>query len=566
MKLKQLFLCVLYAGLFLFQLSCKDELSDIQNEEAFKAEKNSSLSAREFSGDSLILENPYSTENMAKALQRVKYNNPKYSFGKFNVQTTHLYLKFSPENEEQVSLLKSDSTIHYFDYRMDTEYKEEYLANRSPDKDSIPVYYTAVPVGKTLPAVKHEVLSELYIPEQDPYFSDIKDNEEYQVTDRVENKTDLFNNLLFSAYEQTGNEQDLLTDNATPEARWIFGSKWYPSGNIRVQDDIAGSRPVTGAQVLMRQWFTVAQGITDGNGNFSTSSVRGKARYVIQWERYHYSVRDGSFFQAETHGPNVKKQSWSINLNGGKDEYHALIHQAAHDFYYGYRFGLISPPMNNHFYNFGRQSQIKIAGRLSNSGPTSSYSHIRSEITFGLSAQIHIKDYGKPSDQVYGTTIHELSHALHSVKDRFSYDNIVRDSFLSGDSQVRKRNRRLLESWPTAVEILMTLERYRVRFNLQNYAVYQNPTLDYRNYQNRTIATENLYTSGVYDMVDNLNQRRIFGGAYPIDQVSGYTIKELENALSGARYWNDYRDRIKAMYPNNPTRPFLDELFANWQD
>lgn len=513
-----------------------------------------------------MLENPYSTENMTKAFQTIKDKNPEYGFGEFDIHTTHYYLKFTPENEEEVGLLKRDSTIHYFDYRLDAEYREGYLENRNPDRDTISVYYTAVPVGKILPNVKHEILSELYIPEQDQYFADIKDYKEYEVTGRVENKTDLFNNLLFSAYEQTGNENELLTENSTPQARWIFGTKWYPSGSIRVQDDIAGLRPVTGAQVLMRQWFTVAQGITDGNGNFSTSSVRGKARYVIQWERYNYSVRDGSFFQAETHGPDVKQQSWHPILNGGKDEYHALIHQAAHDFYYGNRFALISPPMNNHFYNFGRQTQIKIAGRLSNSGPTSSFSHLRSEITFGLSAQVHIKDYGKPSDQVYGTTIHELSHALHSVKDRSSYNDIVQDSFLSGNTQVRKRNRRLLESWPTAVEILMTLERYRIRFNNPNYLVYQNLTLNYQNYQFRTIAAENLYTSGIYDMTDTVNQRRIFGAGYPMDQVDGYTIKELENALSGARYWNDYRDKVKAMYPNKPTRPFVDELFANWQD
>jgi len=155
---------------------------------------------------------------------------------------------------------------------------------------------------------------------------------------------------------------------------------------------------------------------------------------------------------------------------------------------------------------------------------------------------------------------------LHSVKDRSSYNDIVQDSFLSGNTQVRKRNRRLLESWPTAVEILMTLERYRIRFNNPNYLVYQNLTLNYQNYQFRTIAAENLYTSGIYDMTDTVNQRRIFGAGYPMDQVDGYTIKELENALSGARYWNDYRDKVKAMYPNKPTRPFVDELFANWQD
>jgi hypothetical protein len=42
---------------------------------------------------------------------------------------------------------------------------------------------------------------------------------------------------------------------------------------------------------------------------------------------------------------------YTINNGQGDsdDKYHALIHQAAHDYYYGHRFGLISPPKNNHF-------------------------------------------------------------------------------------------------------------------------------------------------------------------------------------------------------------------------
>nr|WP_314495628.1 hypothetical protein [uncultured Chryseobacterium sp.] len=278
--MRQLILYVLSIGLISFQLSCKDELAEIQNEEAFKEEMSNSFVARTFSGDSIMLQNPYSTENMIKAFKTLKDKNPEYGFGEFNVRTTHQYLKFTPSNEEEESLLKSDSTIHYFDYRLDADYKKEYLENRVTDNDSIPVYYTAVPLGKTLPAVKHEVLSDLYIPEQDEYFSDIKDYKEYEVTGRIENKTDLFNNLLFSAYEQTGNENELLTENSSPQVRWIFGTRWRPSGSIRVNDDIAGVRPVTGAQVLMRQWFTVESAITDGNGNFQTGYLRGTARYV----------------------------------------------------------------------------------------------------------------------------------------------------------------------------------------------------------------------------------------------------------------------------------------------
>jgi hypothetical protein len=56
------------------------------------------------------------------------------------------------------------------------------------------------------------------------------------------------------------------------------------------------------------------------------------ARYIIQWERYNYSIRNGSFFQAELRGPVKKKKNLGIipHNNGqgdSDDKYHALIHQ-----------------------------------------------------------------------------------------------------------------------------------------------------------------------------------------------------------------------------------------------
>jgi hypothetical protein len=555
-------LYILPLVLLLFLVSCKDEFS--QEAKTGSAEKQMSRSGNKltFSGDSILLKNPYTVQNMTIALERLKSAQSSKYFNDFNIKPSHLYLKFIPKNAEEEALLKLDSTIHYFDYRLDAEYREGFLENRTSDKDSIPDYYAAIAVDHKLPDVHYEVISELYIPEQDPYFSDIKDYRDYEVTGTINNKTDLFNNLLYQAFEQTGNTEELLSENPpSTSGKWIFGSKWYPSGTIRVNDDILGVVPVTGAQVLMRQWFTVAQGITDGNGNFSTSSVRGKAKYVIQWERYNYSIRNGSIFQAEMKGPNVKNQSWSPVIDGGEDEYHALIHQAAHDYYYGYRFGLHSPPENNHFYSFGHQHQVKIAARKTAPwGVPSSYSHIRSEITFGLSAQVHIKAYGKKSDRIYGTTIHELSHALHSVIDRGSYNDICLDAFLSNDSAVRNRNRRLLETWPTTVEILMTLHRYQ---SIRAYAVYFDNGSN--NYQNRTIAAENHYTSGGYDMIDHLGQSGLYGIGYPVDRVSDYTAPQLEQALIGARNWTQWRDKIKNNY-NNPTKIYLDELFNNWQD
>lgn len=74
---------------------------------------------------------------------------------------------------------------------------------------------------------------------------------------------------------------------------------------------------------------------------------------------------------------------------------------------------------------------------------------------------------------------------------------------------------------------------------------------------------ENFYTSAGFDMIDNINQRDNYGSAFPIDHVNGYTIKQLEDGLIGAKSWIDWRNNIKAT-SNNPTEIFVDELFNNW--
>lgn len=50
LKLRQLFAYVLSIGLMSLQISCKDELAEVQSEEALKAEVTNSFAARTFSG------------------------------------------------------------------------------------------------------------------------------------------------------------------------------------------------------------------------------------------------------------------------------------------------------------------------------------------------------------------------------------------------------------------------------------------------------------------------------------------------------------------------------------
>ena len=95
---------------------------------------------REFSGDSIVLQNPYSLSNMRKSLSIIKEKNPNSTFTDlqdFKIEASHVYIKFKPKTAEEEVILKSDSTMYLFDYRLDCEYKDEYLDNRISDSDFV---------------------------------------------------------------------------------------------------------------------------------------------------------------------------------------------------------------------------------------------------------------------------------------------------------------------------------------------------------------------------------------------------------------------------------------------
>ncbi|MEO9870371.1 MAG: hypothetical protein ABJQ69_03650 [Ekhidna sp.] len=71
------------------------------------------------------------------------------------------------------------------------------------------------------------------------------------------------------------------------------------------------------------------------------------------------------------------------------------------------------------------------------------------------------------------------------------------------------------------------------------------------------------YTLVVTDMIDTprgkFENLGLFDGD---DEVEGYTIRQLEDALKGRKDWNGWRDEIKRKY-YNATEEHLDDLFEN---
>ncbi|MFZ2430920.1 MAG: hypothetical protein WAW57_07235, partial [Lutibacter sp.] len=72
------------------------------------------------------------------------------------------------------------------------------------------------------------------------------------------------------------------------------------------------------------------------------------------------------------------------------------------------------------------------------------------------------------------------------------------------------------------------------------------------------------YTQIVVDMVDiNYSYSSNLNNGLYNDNVSGYTIREIEDALDGEKTWDGWKNNIKNKY-NNGTENNLDALFNYW--
>jgi hypothetical protein len=470
----------------------------------------------------------------------------------------HLYIKFKPKTEEELDLLKRDSTLVLYDIPLDFEVEENGNFYHDPEVpiDQPTYQYTFISVNKQLPSgVAYEILEELFIPDEEG---------DYEETSKSFASKTTIDQLVDESLKLTGNiDENEIGSSLTAK------SKWRPAGTIRVYDHVTRSYVgVSGVQVRARRWFTTHKGFSDNNGRYSCDGrFRRDANYSIKWDRYEYSIRSGTIGQAVLNGPK-RRGDWNEDLGSSsssivndKQQYYALIHQGALDYYYGSRFGLTSPPRNSFL-----KRQLKIAARTENG--QSSYVKAR-RIWFG--ADISLQAWNRSSDRVYGTIIHELAHAAHRQVDGSAYNDVVWDAYTGPCTSFNgcdnlgptgNNNRRLLETWPTTVEIMFTTNRYRSRFGRITYEYELN------NLQNQRISRENHYTSAGWDMIDNINQRtdlRYGNGNtdWPVDRVSGYSIVQLEQALKGARTWWGWRDNIRNRYSNS-TEGNLNELFDNW--
>jgi hypothetical protein len=486
------------------------------------------------------LENPYTVENMQKAWQNVKKSKTVAKRGmeeEIEITTTHLYIRFKPKNEEELTLLEKDTTLLLFDHPLDYEITEEGDFYQDPEiPEEQPTYqYTYVEWDKALPNVSYELLANLYL----PYDENEEDEEEEDEEDDVLSKT---TSLSLSNMAGLLEEEALkITDNLEEEEKnsifekcWFCRpSKWRPKGKITLWDtDVGNYIGVEGVKVRAGRWFKWRKAYTNSKGEFVFKSrFRRKVRYKMDWERYHFALRSGFWASAQKRGP-YRNGDWIWQIeNGERHQYYGTIFRAAYHYYFKNIKGLRRPPKNSFWKT---QLRIRASREQKSSVAGVHYSGWRA---FGLWSPIKIYAYGQSSQNIYATTIHELAHASHY--------NMDKSDFHDTESKVK-------ESWARGVQWELTRMVYP----------------DYKG--GSTFRPQ--YTQVVVDMIDDSAPLNSYGSTINInngsenlnqDNVNGYTIRQIEDALKHQEKWNNWKENLIKKY-DNETEENLDILFDYW--
>lgn len=413
----------------------------------------------------------------------------------------------------------------------------------SLSQDQITWQYSVVKPDYAFPEIEYEILSELFIPENSEHYYEEEENtgdnnrlSQHFVLDKLETVS------LYLTGNLPEDEKQKIDSQSSQDRRvcilficWDEPDPWYPSGQILIDDSELGKRGVEGVLVKARRWFTTKSTRTNAGGHFRIGSFKRDVNYSLDWETYQFSIREEGWWffskQAGINGPK-KREAWKVHLTqNSKSWFHATIFQAAYHYYYYDIKGLKRPPQNSFW-----KPQMKIIAFYKNNDDKNG-SYAKDLRLFGIFAPIRMYNPERSSSQIYATTIHELAHGSHW-------------ELRQNDWNFDQTSEKVKESWARGVEWELTRMKYPLPYRGRTW-----------NLANRD------YTLVVIDMMDGRETaatRTNLGFVDERDEVSGYTIKQIENTLSNTSSWKGWCNNIKNRY-SNPTKNNLDKLFRAYE-
>ena len=213
------------------------------------------------------LPDPYSVENMTKALENVHPNS-----GRTALEPTDFYVRFLPRDAGQMSRLL-DLGLELLDHPLDYRIVREGDWYHDPElpEDAITWQYAVVPVDFEFPkGIRYERLDDCYLAEHDPATKAGGDGIDWDEVER-------------EAFRLTGNADMLLPQT---RADGILSAS-MPQGRIAVMDPDFDSEPVgvKGVKVSCNSFVKFSSCFTDDEGYYRMSrsySVNPRYRLVFQ--------------------------------------------------------------------------------------------------------------------------------------------------------------------------------------------------------------------------------------------------------------------------------------------
>lgn len=469
------------------------------------------------------LNNPYSVENMRIAYDSLHKTDSRDKSGVQSINATHYYIKFKPKNHEELEILKDDSTLILYTYPLDYEISEGGYYQDPTIPDSLPTYqYASVPVYQKLPlGVEFEILENLFIPVEEDE-GDPNANNPYSIR-----------NLVQESFRLTGNVTGLKLGKK---------SEWRPAGKIVVWDDVIQNwRGVEGVVVRARRFFTTYTGEVNSDGNYSCNGTfKGEANYSLDWEKYHFALREGALNGASINGPKIKGD-WNLSLKGDKNAFHATVFLPTFHYYHKNIDGLKRPPLNNAL-------SPKLYIRCYTETGRAFFRKGNRFLGLGSPIKVYWKEEdseGKVltlnSERIFYILFHELGHASHWELRKNKWKDSETDA-------------RLKESWAMGVAWNLTRKIYPNHNDYSTFSFAQMRDPKIGNYE---------YTTVVIDLLDLFNQGGCCSTELPIDYISGHTIKNIEDVLKDCKGLSDLRDNLKSKYII-PNQNLLDSFFKQF--
>ncbi len=518
-NVKSLFFLLIFITIF----SCQKEKELVQIESGATTEKIEQNTSQTVLGKTL--DNPYSIENMEKAYKNLRENGALAE--KVDIKPTHQYIKFEPKNDKELSQLKQDTTIIFYEYPLDVEIVKYGTSFHDPKvPKGTPTYqYASIPIEKDFyKKAKHSVLAKLYIPD------------EVKIQKGKGSRIGISETAVLLVEEAMRITNNLENNKNGKENRT---NSWQPKGTLTVQKEGSTFIGLEGVEVRVRKWFTTHTGITNSNGKYLCDGIHsGTADWSIDWERYHFALREGFLNGAEYHRGENRSADWNVDFNTGVQGYYAKLFIGAYYYYYKDIEGLRRPPLNNFW---GSQLHIRAhynEGRAFFGGHKflgiGSEIHMYSEETY-VGGNVLVLS----TERITNVMFHELAHASHCE--------------LRGNNW-NSTSDRLLESWAMGIGWALTRKIFPDHndYAFMSFNDMRDP--NFGNYE---------YTTLVIDLLDTLDQGMYSGNSRPTDNIDGYNIKQIEDILGNCSTLENLRDLLKSNYTIQNQNE-LDTFFAQY--